>query len=83
MFLPKIPDGNSFKWLLSNHLIRNHEKAVLITFYVLKKARIHNKCLQTNQKYQRSDAFLSIFHIWVYDKTMIYFVEENDSEGFL
>ena len=41
-------DDNSFKWLLFNHLARNHEKVVLITFYVLKKARIHNKCLQTN-----------------------------------
>ena len=56
---------------------------MLITFYVWKKARIHNKCLQTNQNYQRTDAFFPIFHIWVYEKTVIYIVEQNVLEGFL
>ena len=83
MFLLKMSNGNSFNWLLPKRLTRNHEKAMLFTFYVLKKVRIHNKCLQKNLKYQGTDAFFSILIIWVYDKTTSYFVGQNDLKGFL
>ena len=55
---------------------------MLITSYILKKVRIHKNCPQINLKYQRTDAFFSIFHIWVCDKETCYFVEQNDFGGF-
>ena len=55
---------------------------MLITSYILKKVRIHKNCPQINLKYQRTDAFFSIFHIWVCNKETCYFLEQNDFEGF-
>ena len=64
---------------------------MLITSYILKKVRIHKNCPQINLKYQRTDAFFSIFHIWVCNEETFwyflfrldfYFLEQNDFEGF-
>ena len=42
-------DGNSFNWLLFNHLKRDDLKAVFSTLYQLKKIKKHKKnaCKQT------------------------------------